>query len=96
MKECSKSIQLRLTDPQFLRGYFVEKGVDIGGKPDSVTLYKELFPLTESFKTWDWEDGDAQFLKGVADCFLDFVTAVTFCMKDRLFRDDDSHFGRAQ
>lgn len=73
MKECSKSIQRRLTDPQFLRRYFVGKGVDIGGKPDPLFLYKELFPLIESVKTWDWEDGDAQFLKGVADGSFDFV-----------------------
>lgn len=73
MKECSKSIQRRLTDSNFLRRYFVGKGVDIGGKPDPLSLYKELFPLMESVKTWDWEDGDAQFLEGVADGTLDFV-----------------------
>lgn len=73
MKECSKSIQRRLFDPQFLRRYFVGKGLDIGGKPDPLCLYKELFPLMEHVKTWDWEDGDAQFLKGVADASFDFV-----------------------
>lgn len=73
MKECSKSIQRRLTDSNFLRRYFVGQGVDIGGKPDPLILYKEMFPLMESVKTWDWEDGDAQFLKGVADGSLDFV-----------------------
>lgn len=73
MKECSKSIQRRLSDPQFLRRYFVGKGLDIGGKPDPLSLYKELFPLMELVKTWDWEDGDAQFLMGVADASFDFV-----------------------
>lgn len=73
MKECSKSIQRRLSDPNFLRRYFVGVGMDIGGKPDPLILYKKLFPLMESVKTWDWEDGDAQFLKGVVDCSLDFV-----------------------
>lgn len=73
MKECSKSIQRRLTDPNFLRRYFVSDGLDIGGKPDPLSLYKELFPLMGSIRTWDWEDGDAQFLKGVADCSLGFV-----------------------
>ena len=73
MKECSKSIQRRLTDSNFLRRYFVGKGVDIGGKPDPLILYKEMFPLMESVKTWDWEDGDAQFLKGILDGSLDFV-----------------------
>ena len=73
MKECSKSIQRRLTESNFLRKYFVGNGVDIGGKPDPLILYKEMFPLMESVRTWDWEDGDAQFLEGVADSSLDFV-----------------------
>lgn len=73
MKECSKSIQRRLADSNFLRKYFVGDGLDIGGKPDPLALYKEFFPLMNSVKTWDWEDGDAQFLKGVADSSLGFV-----------------------
>lgn len=73
MKECSKSIQRRLGDSNFLRRYFVGDGLDIGGKPDPLCLYKELFPLMLSVRTWDWEDGDAQFLKGVADGTLGFV-----------------------
>ena len=73
MKECSKLIQRRLSDSNFLRRYFVGDGLDIGGKPDPLMLYKELFPLMNSIITWDWEDGDAQFLKGVADGSLGFV-----------------------
>lgn len=73
MKECSKSIQRRLTDSNFLRRYFVGEGIDIGGKPDPLSLYREFFPLMRSTKTWDWEDGDAQFLAGVGDETLDFV-----------------------
>lgn len=73
MKECSKSIQRRLADSQFLRRYFVGDGLDIGGKPDPLSLYQELFPLISSVRTWDWEDGDAQFLEGVADESLGFV-----------------------
>jgi len=73
MKECSKSIQRRLADSNFLSRYFVGKGIDIGGKPDPLILYKEMFPLIEGVKTWDWEDGDAQFLTGVDDGSLDFV-----------------------
>jgi SAM-dependent methyltransferase len=73
MKECSKSVQRRLTDSNFIRKYFVGDGIDIGGKPDPLILYKEMFPLIESVKTWDWEDGDAQFLEGVADSSLGFV-----------------------
>jgi len=73
MKECSKSIQRRLSDSNFLRRYFNGDGLDIGGKPDPLLLYKELFPLLRSMRMWDWEDGDAQLLHGVGDSSFDFV-----------------------
>ncbi len=73
MKECSKSIPRRLADPNFARRYFVGHGLDIGGKPDPLVLYSELFCRMEGVRTWDIEDGDAQFLQGVADCSYDFV-----------------------
>jgi len=73
MKECSKSIQRRLADSNFLRRYFVGDGLDIGGKPDPLILYSELFPLMKSVRTWDWEDGDGQILDGVPDESFDFV-----------------------
>jgi SAM-dependent methyltransferase len=73
MKECSKSIQRRLSDSNFLRRYFDGDGLDIGGKPDPLLLYKELFPLLSSVRTWDWEDGDAQFLASVPDGKYDFL-----------------------
>jgi|SaaInlStandDraft_6_1057023.scaffolds.fasta_scaffold15886_1 SAM-dependent methyltransferase len=73
MKECSKSIQRRMSDSNFLRRYFSGNGLDIGGKPDPLSLYKDLFPLMKNVRTWDWEDGDAQFLKGIEDGALDFV-----------------------
>jgi hypothetical protein len=59
MKECSKSIQRRLADYNFLRRYFVGNGIDIGGKPDPLALYQEFFPLIHSIKTWDWEVASA-------------------------------------
>ena len=73
MKECSKSIARRLGDPNFINRYFVGHGLDIGGKPDPLGLYIEMFARLQSVKTWDWEDGDAQFLAGVADDSIDFV-----------------------
>ena len=73
MKECSKSIQRRLVDSNFLRRYFVGEGIDIGGKPDPLLMYQEFFPLMRGIKTWDWEDGDAQYLSNVGDQTLDFV-----------------------
>lgn len=73
MKECSKSIARRLHDPSFSNRYFVGEGIDIGGKPDPLVLYAELFPRIETVRTWDLEDGDAQFLQGIPDASLDFV-----------------------
>jgi SAM-dependent methyltransferase len=73
MKECSKSIARRLADPNFTSRYFVGHGLDLGGKPDPLALYAELFCRMESVRTWDWEDGDAQFLSSVAADSADFV-----------------------
>jgi len=73
MKECSKSIPRRLASPKFMARYFVGRGLDIGGKPDPLALYAGLFPLVDGVRTWDLEDGDAQYLEGVADGAYDFV-----------------------
>jgi SAM-dependent methyltransferase len=73
MKECSKSLSRRLHDSTFSNRFFVGQGIDIGGKPDPLVLYKELFPRMESCRTWDREDGDAQFLETVANNSYDFV-----------------------
>lgn len=73
MKECSKSVARRLADSRFVRKYLRGHGVDIGGAPDPLILYKEFFPLMESVRTWDLNDGDAQFMAGVADDTFDFV-----------------------
>ena len=73
MKECSKSIARRLSDPNFSNRYFVGHGIDIGGKPDPLALYVGMFSRMASVKTWDWEDGDAQYLASVAEGALDFV-----------------------
>lgn len=73
MKECSKSIARRLQSPNFLTKYFVGEGIDIGGKPDPLSLYQELFPLMTGVRIWDLEDGDAQHMKSVADDSVDFV-----------------------
>jgi SAM-dependent methyltransferase len=73
MKECSKSIRRRLADPNFGHRYFVGHGIDIGGKPDPLALYAELFTRIASQRTRDLEDGDAQFLAGVPDGSHDYV-----------------------
>lgn len=73
MKELSKSIVRRMADPNFARRWFVGEGLDIGGKPDPLSLYVPFFPNLTAVRVWDWEDGDAQFLAGVAPDSLDFV-----------------------
>jgi SAM-dependent methyltransferase len=73
MKECSKAVTRRLSDPNFVRRYFVGHGVDLGGKPDPLALYQTMFDRITSVKTWDWEDGDAQLMAGVPDQTYDFV-----------------------
>ena len=73
MKECSKSIPRRLSQPNFINRYFVGDGLDIGGRPDPLVLYRELFRGIRSVRTWDLADGDAQFLRGVPDGAYDFV-----------------------
>jgi len=73
LKELSKSIVRRMSEPNFARRWFVGDGLDIGGKPDPLSLYVEFFPLMTACRVWDWEDGDAQELAGVAADSLDFV-----------------------
>jgi SAM-dependent methyltransferase len=73
VKECSKSITRRLADPNFTSKYFVGAGLDIGGKPDPLSLYKTHFCRLKEVRTWDWEDGDAQFLTSENDKKYDFV-----------------------
>jgi len=73
MKECSKSINRRLADSRFVRKYFTGKGIDIGGKPDPLAIYREFFPLIDHVRTWDLEDGDAQFLANVDEGTYEFV-----------------------
>ena len=65
MKECSKSIMRRMHEPNFSNRYFVGSGLDIGGGPDPLGLYVELFPRMRGVKVWDKEDGDAQSLEGI-------------------------------
>lgn len=73
MRECSKSVIRRLSNPAFMTRYFRGAGVDIGGFPDPLSLYQELFPLMTAVRVWDMPDGDAQKMEGVADDTFDFV-----------------------
>ena len=73
MRECSKSIQRRMHNPDFINRFFVGDGVDIGGKPDPLSLYRSMFCQMKSVRVWDIADGDAQHMAGVADQSFDFV-----------------------
>lgn len=73
MRECSKSIVRRMGSSNFMRRYFVGDGVDVGGQPDPLSLYKNFFPQMNSVRIWDLQDGDAQFMAGVPDGHFDFL-----------------------
>lgn len=90
MKELSKSIVRRMADPNFARRWFVGDGLDVGGKPDPLSLYVPFFPELKSVRVWDWEDGDAQFLEGVETDSLDFVHS-SHCLEHLV----DPHAGLA-
>ena len=68
--------QVTADEPQYLLtadALVHGEGLDIGGKPDPLSLYVPFFPGLASVRVWDWEDGDAQFLEGLAPESLDFV-----------------------
>ena len=73
MKESTKSIARRIRDPRYVIRFFSGEGIDIGGKPDPLSLHRHIFPLVKSVRTWDLEDGDAQFMSNVEDSTFDFV-----------------------
>ncbi|MEM7237860.1 MAG: class I SAM-dependent methyltransferase [Pseudomonadota bacterium] len=75
MRELSKSIMRRVREPNFVTSYFKGNGLDIGGRPDPLSLYSEFFPLMGDVRIWDLDDGDAQFMSGVADNSFDFVSS---------------------
>ena len=71
--EQSKAAKRRFADGAFHLRYFAGHGLDVGGKPDPLGRYVGAFARLLSCRTWDLEDGDAQFLAGVPDASLDFV-----------------------
>lgn len=73
MQETSKSIQRRIYIPQFITRYFIGKGIDIGAGNDSIANYFHFFPFMKQISSWDLQNGDAQFMKGVQDEEFDFV-----------------------
>jgi ubiquinone/menaquinone biosynthesis C-methylase UbiE len=73
MNETSKALIRRLQDVRFANTYFKGDGIDIGAGPDPINKYSQQFPLMNTLKVWDIQDGDAQYMKGVEDNTYDFV-----------------------
>jgi SAM-dependent methyltransferase len=76
--ECSKAVMRRINQAGYNR-YFKGRGIDIGagtdslGNSDGLGRYLQQFPTMISCSGWDIENGDAQYMKGVADSTYDFV-----------------------
>jgi ubiquinone/menaquinone biosynthesis C-methylase UbiE len=75
MHEQSKAVKRRYYDGSFHTRYFVGDGIDVGGDPDQLAQYVDIFTSMRSVRTWDIQDGDAQFLKGVQDDSFDFLVS---------------------
>ncbi|MEW6500661.1 MAG: methyltransferase domain-containing protein [Thermodesulfobacteriota bacterium] len=75
MWEQSKAAKRRLAMGAFHTRYFVGHGIDVGGKPDPLGQYAGIFARMLSARTWDLEDGDAQYMAGVPDNHFDFLHA---------------------
>lgn len=75
MWEQSKAAKRRFGIGAFHNRYFVGNGIDVGGKPDPLGQYAGIFARMASCRTWDLEDGDAQFMAGVPDNHFDFLHA---------------------
>ena len=73
MHEASKSIFFRLKDSRYATRYLRGDGIDIGSGGDSLGQYYEFFPLMTSIRSWDLEDGDAQYMNSVSENTFDFV-----------------------
>ncbi len=73
MWEQSKAAKRRFGNGLFHTRYFVGNGIDIGGKPDPLGQYAGIFARMLSVRTWDIEDGDAQYMAGIEDNQYDFL-----------------------
>lgn len=73
MHESSKSIFHKIKDSRYATRYFKGHGIDIGAGGDPLAQYMEFFPLMESCRSWDVQDGDAELMSTIDDSSLDFV-----------------------
>ena len=75
MYEQSKAAKRRFNDGAFHSRYFVGTGLDIGGGPDPLGQYRGIFQGMGEVATWEYTDGDAQYMAGVPDASYDFLHA---------------------
>lgn len=75
MYEASKSARRRYYHGNFITKYFVGNGLDVGCGPDPIWQYHAMFPMITSMRSWDIQDGDAQYLESVDDDTFDFLHA---------------------
>lgn len=73
MEETGKATFRRLYDQRFGMRYFVGGGIDIGSGDDSLAKYVRLFQRITSIKSWDLQDGDAQYMMDLEKESFDFV-----------------------
>lgn len=73
MHEGLKAAKRRCTDWAMTRRYLVGSGIDVGAGGDRSSPFLVYYPAVTSWRPWDLEDGDAQYLATVPDASLDFV-----------------------
>ncbi|MDR5736668.1 MULTISPECIES: class I SAM-dependent methyltransferase [unclassified Caballeronia] len=67
------SLNRRLQDARFSNRWLAGVGIDIGGGPDSIAVYAQLFPRIQAVTVYDMPQGDAQYLANVPDEAFDFA-----------------------
>jgi SAM-dependent methyltransferase len=73
MFEQTKAAARRANDPRFANLFLVGNGIDICAGPDMLAKNRHVFPHMADVRGWDMPDGDAQYLKYVAEGTYDFV-----------------------
>jgi len=73
MNEQSKSARRRYNDGNFVTRYFRGVGVDVGAGSDPISQYLLQFPMIKEVRSWDVQDGDAQYLATIEDQSMDWV-----------------------
>lgn len=73
MFEQSKAAKRRYNIGNFHSKYFVGSGIDVGAGQDSLLLNINMFRGIVSVRSWDIQDGDAQYMETIEDDKFDFL-----------------------